>query len=176
MSWGVFFFSSRRRHTRCALVTGVQTCALPISDRAEIDDIARKLAGQRPFEVRRDLHVLAAADRAPLLHPGDFLGEADAARALDAAGHEGLDHRPHIFLADRPLVLLEARVAATIGHGLVLKVAFAALVADRAIEWVVDEQELHHPLSRLLDHLRHGGDFLALAGGADRKSPRLNSS
>src|SRR3546814_1097886 len=27
-SW--FFFSSRRRHTRCALVTGVQTCALPI--------------------------------------------------------------------------------------------------------------------------------------------------
>src|SRR3546814_18440206 len=38
MSWYVmvyclyccFFFSSRRRHTRCALVTGVQTCALPI--------------------------------------------------------------------------------------------------------------------------------------------------
>src|SRR3546814_1504980 len=28
-----FFFSSRRRHTRCALVTGVQTCALPIFTR-----------------------------------------------------------------------------------------------------------------------------------------------
>src|SRR3546814_10220158 len=28
-----FFFSSRRRHTRCALVTGVQTCALPICSR-----------------------------------------------------------------------------------------------------------------------------------------------
>src|SRR3546814_4790488 len=26
----LFFFSSRRRHTRCALLTGVQTCALPI--------------------------------------------------------------------------------------------------------------------------------------------------
>src|SRR3546814_10004692 len=26
----LFFFSSIRRHTRCALVTGVQTCALPI--------------------------------------------------------------------------------------------------------------------------------------------------
>src|SRR3546814_2518109 len=26
----IFIFSSRRRHTRCALVTGVQTCALPI--------------------------------------------------------------------------------------------------------------------------------------------------
>src|SRR3546814_5154980 len=30
-----FFFSSRRRHTRCALVTGVQTCALPISSVAK---------------------------------------------------------------------------------------------------------------------------------------------
>src|SRR3546814_10813063 len=29
------FFSSRRRHTRCALVTGVQTCALPIFIRSE---------------------------------------------------------------------------------------------------------------------------------------------
>src|SRR3546814_4722410 len=28
----IFFFSSRRRHTRCALVTGVQKCALPILD------------------------------------------------------------------------------------------------------------------------------------------------
>src|SRR3546814_19179837 len=31
----LLFFSSRRRHTRCALVTGVQTCALPISKRIE---------------------------------------------------------------------------------------------------------------------------------------------
>src|SRR3546814_8642994 len=45
----MFFFSSRRRHTRCALVTGVQTCALPISrtylaarqDKAGVDVIAR---------------------------------------------------------------------------------------------------------------------------------------
>src|SRR3546814_2459944 len=29
----LFCFSSRRRHTRCAVVTGVQTCALPISFR-----------------------------------------------------------------------------------------------------------------------------------------------
>src|SRR3546814_4565928 len=33
----IFFFSSRRRHTRCALVTGVQTCALPISSRGLMD-------------------------------------------------------------------------------------------------------------------------------------------
>src|SRR3546814_16343809 len=32
----IFFFSSRRRHTRCALVTGVQTCALPISSLRDV--------------------------------------------------------------------------------------------------------------------------------------------
>src|SRR3546814_4698711 len=37
VSDGVFVFSSRRRHTRCALVTGVQTCALPIS----VSDVVR---------------------------------------------------------------------------------------------------------------------------------------
>src|SRR3546814_4256763 len=45
-----FFFSSRRRHTRCALVTGVQTCALPISvaacGAAEIAGLLRGLDGR----------------------------------------------------------------------------------------------------------------------------------
>src|SRR3546814_6418608 len=36
ISFLFFFFSSRRRHTRCALVTGVQTCALPISAYPEL--------------------------------------------------------------------------------------------------------------------------------------------
>src|SRR3546814_7975268 len=43
-----FFFSSRRRHTRCALVTGVQTCALPISialdDARWLTPLGRELA------------------------------------------------------------------------------------------------------------------------------------
>src|SRR3546814_4822718 len=45
------FFSSRRRHTRCALVTGVQTCALPICDpgagRATIGNDRAELSRQR---------------------------------------------------------------------------------------------------------------------------------
>src|SRR3546814_13956327 len=44
-----FFFSSRRRHTRCALVTGVQTCALPIFVRSP--RIRKRL-----FRRRRHLH------------------------------------------------------------------------------------------------------------------------
>src|SRR3546814_6149918 len=39
----LFFFSSRRRHTSCALVTGVQTCALPIyGDRLQTLERVRK--------------------------------------------------------------------------------------------------------------------------------------
>src|SRR3546814_13768499 len=42
-----FFFSSRRRHTRCALVTGVQTCALPIWPEGGEHQGAGALLGQR---------------------------------------------------------------------------------------------------------------------------------
>src|SRR3546814_7789783 len=44
----VFFFSSRRRNTRCALVTGVQTCALPIFiDAADLIVVGVR---ERPFD------------------------------------------------------------------------------------------------------------------------------
>src|SRR3546814_2350193 len=39
----MYFFSSRRRHTICALVTGVQTCALPISQLERIEIEVRKI-------------------------------------------------------------------------------------------------------------------------------------
>src|SRR3546814_12208610 len=48
---GLFFFSSRRRHTRCALVTGVQTCALPILEREVLEISNTKFGKDRlvPF-------------------------------------------------------------------------------------------------------------------------------
>src|SRR3546814_8357309 len=56
--WSVFFFSSRRRHTRCALVTGVQTCALPISrghhvqmsGKGEVGTLALMAKGEQIFD------------------------------------------------------------------------------------------------------------------------------
>src|SRR3546814_4601718 len=44
---GCFFFASRRRHTSCALVTGVQTCALPISPKACATRWASRLRSMR---------------------------------------------------------------------------------------------------------------------------------
>src|SRR3546814_7078658 len=57
-----FFFSSRRRHTRCALVTGVQTCALPICAGAAAatrlspgyKNARCRCPGRRPKAVTRD--------------------------------------------------------------------------------------------------------------------------
>src|SRR3546814_276425 len=43
----IFFLSSRRRHTSCALVTGVQTCALPISGPLDRVHQAEDVAEQR---------------------------------------------------------------------------------------------------------------------------------
>ena len=146
------------------------------ADRAQVDHIGRKLVFRGLFEIGRDLHVLAAPDRADLVHARDFLAEAHAAGAVDAAGHDRLDQRPHIFLGHRALVLVIARGAATIGHRLILKVAFAALVADRAVERMVDEQELHHTFARGLDHLRVGADFLAFGGRKRATRLRLRRS
>src|SRR3546814_11466913 len=52
-----FFFSSRRRHTRCALVTGVQTCALPISREVPHSEVIAR------FErLAREPHRVVAAE------------------------------------------------------------------------------------------------------------------
>src|SRR3546814_10691379 len=59
---GFFFFSSRRRHTRCALVTGVQTCALPISCILTLTIIhsSRTTDGFRPIRIVVDGGTLQA--------------------------------------------------------------------------------------------------------------------
>src|SRR3546814_19644383 len=47
-----FLFSIRRRHTRCALVTGVQTCALPISNVADDAGDLRRYPSPQPDALR----------------------------------------------------------------------------------------------------------------------------
>src|SRR3546814_9749178 len=73
-----FFFSSRRRHTRCALVTGVQTCALPIFGRsrgnrlrnaaaARVGEIAiGQIERQRKAEGRDDKRAIWKSDNEPV--------------------------------------------------------------------------------------------------------------
>src|SRR3546814_7897445 len=84
-----FFFSSRRRHTRCALVTGVQTCALPISD--QDDCLVRQLVPPVDRAHEGIDHVLTVDHRLPgisiagikmaleiaLVDASDLVGEGD---------------------------------------------------------------------------------------------------
>src|SRR3546814_3513111 len=59
----VCFFSSRIRHTRCALVTGVQTCALPISNEGVGDTLGRRhLCPGCGVETGHRLHVANVTD------------------------------------------------------------------------------------------------------------------
>src|SRR3546814_5726089 len=85
----VFFFSSRRRHTRCALVTGVQTCALPI--------LCRGLR-HHPQQPRRGAGLARAQALIPDWHA------AAAARALIKIG-------AHPHMATMPLYALHIGAA-----------------------------------------------------------------
>src|SRR3546814_1766817 len=78
-----FFLSSRRRHTRCALVTGVQTCALPISAAQELGDLLGQTCRRGALEV-----AAVAVDR---LLGGGLDAEAEAAGEL--AGAERSEER-----------------------------------------------------------------------------------
>ena len=140
---------------------------------AQVNHIARKLALHGVLKIGRDLHVLAATNRANLFDAGDLFGKTDAAGALNAARHHRFDKRPHIFFGNRALIFLKTRRTAPISHALVLQIAFAALVANRAIKRVVDEQKFHHPFTRLFDHRRIGTDDLALGGWQSARRLRL---
>src|SRR3546814_2592152 len=86
----VFFLSSRRRHTSCALVTGVQTCALPIlNDHRSATRLLLKSAALTvalsactvgPDFVRPDMAVPDAFIQSPAATDGT----ADAATTADA--------------------------------------------------------------------------------------------
>src|SRR3546814_6726849 len=68
------FFSSRRRHTRCALVTGVQTCALPILLPDAIPGKGELLCQISNFWFERTAHIirnhLTGTPVAEVLPPG----------------------------------------------------------------------------------------------------------
>src|SRR3546814_1494661 len=80
-----FFFSSRRRHTRCALVTGVQTCALPIHAIQETAGALRRHA--------------AACHAVPSCPPGVGRPYRNAARAGEELAADGL-RLPHARAVD----------------------------------------------------------------------------
>src|SRR3546814_19639005 len=115
-----FFFSSRRRHTRCALVTGVQTCALPISARSwsdlleealvdavgEQDGIHAHRRFERAFSAAYQRHFDSATAVADIHHIDTAIATNDLAMNLyRPAGAQPDELRFTIYLLDRPVPL-----------------------------------------------------------------------
>src|SRR3546814_19350047 len=92
-----FFFSSRRRHTRCALVTGVQTCALPIFVRAS----CQSRTSGATVVVMNEENFLSQVPAASAL----FLREAEVRRGIEYLffGHAALWRTIDARLAEKEL-------------------------------------------------------------------------
>src|SRR3546814_6391459 len=80
-----FFFSSRRRHTRCALVTGVQTCALPISS------LASPCSAELPHSNGKPLKSNRFKSCEKNFMPAIFFGKLSPALVVS---HSSSGHRP----------------------------------------------------------------------------------
>src|SRR3546814_14436832 len=125
-----FFFSSRRRHTRCALVTGVQTCALPISGLV-MGEPERKIERHWPAFLSRGHYAIFIGS-----FPVAFL----IAQQIDA--WLGVDTLTLMVLVGYlfPLFDLSARHARDIGWSGTVNWLIAlpalALVALLAADWV----------------------------------------
>jgi hypothetical protein len=118
---------------------------------------------------------------------GDLCGESRASSTQHAALAVEQDLRGDVDrLRVGALDVDEPGLGPAVAHRLVLQGALAALVADRAVQRVVDEQQLHHTLLRLVgdrrrelgldDHAvgdgrRAGGERLGLAFHLDQALP-----
>ena len=137
------------------------------ADRADLHRVAGEVRRERLVGERQDLRLVATLGEADQRIAGDLVGEARAAVAQDAAlaveQHEVADRDR---LLEVPLLLDVAALAGTVAERLVLQRALAALVADRAVERVVGEEQLEDallgpPRQRRLGvdlHVRGDGD------------------
>ena len=120
--------------------------------------------------------MLATVGHAQLHHPSDFLSKTDASRAVDASTHLfHRDQRPHILVEHHPLFLLVPGSRASVANCQILQLTFATLIADWAVQWVIDEQELHHRLLSLDSLFTVGADHHSLGHRGRASGHRLGS-
>src|SRR3546814_9603882 len=140
----LFFFSSRRRHTRCALVTGVQTCALPISaaatlpvfgfERGAILSDARNVAQGRQAAVRLPAAAALVKPYASATAHYAWIGIAAMLALALAGGLYGFTRikpdfraRTRVERTVLALLLLASLVAILTTFGIVLSLLFESL-------------------------------------------------
>src|SRR6185503_7344029 len=143
------------------------------ADGAQIDDVPGELVIDTLLYIGADLGLVAAEIRAELLDARHLGAEAHTARAMDAARHVRGHQGTQILVFDDALLLGVARYAAAEAHREILQLALAALIADWAIERMVDEQELHRRFLRRDRALAAREDLHALGDGRGAGRHRL---
>ena len=128
------------------------------ADRADLHRVPGEVRRERLTGEGLDLGVAAPLAERDERIAGDLLGEAGAARALDAAlavEQDEVGERDRLLPV--PLLLGEARLARAERERRVLQRALAAAVAHRAVERMVDEQQLEYSVLRALHRRRLRG-------------------
>src|SRR6266566_2557408 len=134
--------------------------------RADFDAVAA-LRTIQPAAVCADDRVratIAGFDRI-FAHP--FVTDACATLAQDAALRIVCDHRGKIFLRIVVFLFRKAFFQVAPVESQLLQFALAAAITDRAIQWMISEQELHHRTLSLLDLFTLRRDYHAV-GANDR--------
>ncbi len=90
--------------------------------------------------------MFTASGSPKLLDATDFLPETHTAGTLNAAGHFRSDQRTDILVFDNPLLLIVMTVGIGKAHGDVLQWTFAALITNRTIQGMVDQQKFQNTL------------------------------
>src|SRR3546814_10266091 len=149
----LFFFSSRRRHTICALVTGVQTCALPILSLGERQQDRVADDGQAAADELRDTAVAA--------------GQAAVPYGIDA--FEFGTERGHMLVARRIEKFEFEKVAEAVdlrpeGGGRIAAVTVAQL-EQRKLDHRAVEEKMRDDVAVIARHRMPGGRSDERSGG-----------
>src|SRR3546814_1748706 len=167
-----FFFSSRRRHTRCALVTGVQTCALPILSAVYLVSAGAQILGgwlADRYDLRR-VYFGCCLLQIPVL-----------ALAVTIAGPALIPVATLMVLVNTTAVPAEnslfARYTPPAWRGTAFGVKFLVSlgVAAVSVPLVGEMYRVFHEFGPLLATLAVAATIGTLVA-LDRKSTRLNSS
>ena len=119
------------------------------ADRAEVHDVPRPGVVEPGLGMNADERAVAAFGHVEDRLLGDILHEAHAARAENAAVRDVKDIGTEIFDGIETLgILAVASAAASLLEDEVLQLAFARLIADGAVEGMINQQEFEDALTR----------------------------
>ena len=116
---------------------------------ADLHQVAAEFALERAVLVAAEIDLVAQHERVEIAAAGIVAVEAHAAVALDAAVHLVVDEGPQVLVAERALPDAVAAIVVPGHHRHVLQMAFAALVAHRAIVRMVQHQPFDHAGAKL---------------------------